>query len=1043
MSTDPLLAPGAYARILDEELQELIARSPDLLQTLRAIEEEEEPGQFSLLLGQVFQQALRQCNSATRTAVLNRLIELLGAQEGLDYLARKRILRPPRMVTSVYQRGPIDQPWPLPHTPLNTSCLFTGAAGTPSLEHELAQEMRSTDRLDLLVSFIKLSGLRLLMPALQELTNRQVPIRVITTSYMGASDPEAIEWLVRRPNVELKVSYDTERTRLHAKAYHFYRQSGYSTAYIGSANLTRAAITSGLEWTVKITEQDQPALMQQFRGEFEGYWGNQAFETCQEDNLDKFRRAIHSAKAREKGSETRFFAEITPRPFQERILEKLRAERSVHNSYRNLVVAATGTGKTVISALDYKHFCSVRLPRPRLLFLAHRVEILEQACDCFRTVFRDYNFGGILGGTHVPTATDHLFCTIASAASRNLIRDLPADYYEYIVVDEAHHGAAPSYQPLYEHFRPLIWLGLTATPERMDGQSILPEYNNRIAAEIRLPEALEERLLCPFHYFGITDPVSLDDDSFWRNGQYRVDALNNIYTGDDIRARQRVEALFEALETYQAFGIRTRAIGFCASIKHAHYMKDAFLKRGIRTDTLLGETEGDRRQQIVQAFRNGDIQVLFTVDVLNEGFDLPEINLVMFLRPTDSLTVFLQQLGRGLRHAHDKDCLTVIDLVGQQHRNCRIDRKFASLLPRQRMRIDDEVEHDFPHLPPGCNIYLQPVARKQILQHIRRTLRDIQKLTIESLATMSARRGHPPSFGEFVHESQVDPIELLSKGTWSSWKARAHVQPQTQDPDESDLRKAMLRLVTRNSPTLLEHVRRQAQSVIAEPGDAHQPSESVEAVMLHYLLFNRPGSALSKPETAQALLRRNPNMARDIEEIAAWRQDTSDIVSIRPQLPFDCPLDLHAAYGSNEIKAALGVATMETAGPTGTGVIHVKDLRAYLHFVTFNKSDKDFSPTNRYHDYLLNRAQLHWESMSTTTRASVTGQNYIHFGERGYTILFFARLNKDVAGITSPFTYLGPARALLHCEGDRPIRMIWKLAHPVPAEMYEQNCVGG
>ena len=326
MSTDPLLAPGAYARILDEELQELIARSPDLLQTLRAIEEEEEPGQFSLLLGQVFQQALRQCNSATRTAVLNRLIELLGAQEGLDYLARKRILRPPRMVTSVYQRGPIDQPWPLPHTPLNTSCLFTGAAGTPSLEHELAQEMRSTDRLDLLVSFIKLSGLRLLMPALQELTNRQVPIRVITTSYMGASDPEAIEWLVRRPNVELKVSYDTERTRLHAKAYHFYRQSGYSTAYIGSANLTRAAITSGLEWTVKITEQDQPALMQQFRGEFEGYWGNQAFETCQEDNLDKFRRAIHSAKAREKGSETRFAAEIT-RPFQERILEKLRAEQ--------------------------------------------------------------------------------------------------------------------------------------------------------------------------------------------------------------------------------------------------------------------------------------------------------------------------------------------------------------------------------------------------------------------------------------------------------------------------------------------------------------------------------------------------------------------------------------------------------------------------------------------------------------------------------------------------------------------------------------------
>ncbi len=1043
MSTDPLLAPGAYARILDEELEELIALSPDLLQTLRELEEEEEPGQFSLLLGQMFLQALRQCSSATRATLLNRLIELLGAQEGLDYLVRKKILHPPRMLTSVYRRGPIDQPWPLPHTALNTSFLFTGAAGTPTLEHELAKEMQSADRLDLLVSFIKLSGLRLLMPALQELTKRQVPVRVITTSYMGASDPEAIEWLVRCPNVQLKVSYDTERTRLHAKAYHFYRQSGYSTAYIGSANLTRAAITSGLEWTVKITEQDQPAVMQQFRGEFEGYWSNEAFEACQEENLEKFRRAIRGAKAREKEAGIRFFAEITPRPFQERILERLHAEREVHKSCRNLVVAATGTGKTVISALDYKGFCSTRLPRPRLLFLAHRVEILEQACDCFRTVLRDYNFGDILGGVHEPTATDHLFCTIASAASRRLIRRLPKDYYEYIVVDEAHHGAAPSYQPLYEHFTPQIWLGLTATPERMDGLSILPEYNNRIAAEIRLPEALEERLLCPFHYFGITDPVSLDDDNFWRNGQYRVDALTNIYTGDDIRARQRVEALFGAFEEYQVFGNRTRAIGFCASVKHAHYMKDAFIERGIRADTLLGETEGDRRPQIVQDFRNGEIQVLFTVDVLNEGFDLPEINLVMFLRPTDSLTIFLQQLGRGLRHAPDKDCLTVIDLVGQQHRSCRIDRKFAALLPRQRMRIDQEAEHDFPHLPPGCNIYIQPVARKQILQHIRQTLRDIQKLTLESLATMSAQRGRPPSFGEFVHESQVDPIELLRKDTWSAWKARAGLRPPITDPDESDLRGAMVRLATRNGPALLENIRREAQFALGESVAAYQPPKPVEAVMLHYLLCNRPVSTCPEPESTHLLLRRNPNMARDIEEIGAWRQSVSDILPVRPEMPFDCPLDLHAAYGSKEIKAALGVATMETAGPTGTGVIHVKDLRAYLHFVTFNKSEKDFSPTNRYHDYLLNRTQLHWESMSTTTQESATGQNYIHFRDRGYTILFFARLNKRIGRITCPFTYLGPASALLHYEGDRPIRMIWKLTHAVPAEMYELNRLGG
>jgi superfamily II DNA or RNA helicase len=1043
MSSDPLLAPGAYARILDEELKDLIAHSPGLQPTLRKLEEEEEPEQFNLLLGQVFLEALRQCKSATRANLLNSLIELLGAQEGLDYLVRKRILHPLKMLTSVHREVPAGQPWPLPQTALNMSFLFTGAAGTPTLEHELTKEMRSADRLDLLVSFIKLSGLRLLMPALQELTKRQVPVRVITTSYMGASDPEAIEWLVQCPNVRLKVSYDTERTRLHAKAYHFYRQSVFSTAYIGSANLTRVAITSGLEWTVKITEQDQPAVMQQFRGEFEGYWSSEAFETCQKADLEKFRRAICGARAKEKEAGIRFFAEITPRPFQERILEKLRAEREVHKSYRNLIVAATGTGKTVISALDYKDFCGTKLPRPKLLFLAHRVEILEQACDCFRTVLRDYNFGDILGGVHEPAATDHLFCTIASANSRSLVRGLPKDYYEYIVVDEAHHGAAPSYQPLYEHFTPQIWLGLTATPERMDGKSILPEYNYRIAAEIRLPEALEERLLCPFHYFGITDPVSLDDDKFWRNGQYRVDALTNIYTGDDIRAWQRVEALFSAFEEYKLFGDRTRAIGFCASVKHAHYMKDVFLERGIQADTLLGETEGNRRSEVVQAFRNGEIQALFTVDVLNEGFDLPEINLVMFLRPTDSLTIFLQQLGRGLRHAPDKDCLTVIDLVGQQHRSCRIDRKFAALLPRQRMRIDEEAEHDFPHLPPGCNIYIQPVARRQILQHIRQTLQDIQRFTLESLATMSAQRGRTPSFEEFIHETQVDPIELLRKDTWSAWKARAGLQPPTKDPDQSDLHKAMVRLATRNSPTLLENVRREAQFALGESATVYQPPKPAEAIMLHYLLRNRPALARSEPEKTLHLLQNNPNMARDIDEIAAWRQHVSDIVPFRPELPFDCPLDLHAAYGYEEIKAALGVATMETAGPTGTGVIHAKHLRAYLHFVTFNKSEKDFSTTNRYQDYLLNRTQLHWESMSTTTQESATGQNYIHFAERGYTILFFARLNKKDGRIICPFIYLGPASALLRYEGNRPIRMIWELKHPLPAEMYELNGRGG
>lgn len=1044
MSNQPKLISGAYARIIDEELTELLKNSPELAVTLRKLDDEEEPQQYSQLLCNLLEVALRRFQSEERMELVNRLLELLGAREGQEYILRRKILGSRELLTSIHVRNPVAIPWPLPSTALNTSYLFTGAPGAPSLDHELRQEMRSADRVDFLVSFIKRSGLRLIMPALEEITARGVSIRVITTSYMGASDPEAIAWLVRCPHVQLKVSYDTEHTRLHAKAYHFYRRNGYSTAYIGSANLSGAAITSGLEWTVKITERDQSSVLNQFRGEFEAYWESDNFEVCREEHLDRFRKAIRQAQARQERPEARFFAEITPRPFQERILEKLQTERVVHSSFKNLIVAATGTGKTVISALDYQRYCGIRNPKPRLLFIAHRVEILEQARDCFRAVLRDFNFGDILGGPHEPFAMDYLFSTIASANSRAIIQDLPVTYYDFIIIDEAHHGAALSYRPIYRHFTPRIWLGLTATPERMDGKSILPEFNDRIAAEIRLPEALEERLLCPFHYFGVTDPVSLQEEGFWRNGKYSIDALTAVYTGDDIRARQRIDVLFKALEKYEPVNEHTRAIGFCASVKHAEFMKQVFISRGVTADVLLGETHENERPEIVQNFRSGNLQFVFTVDVLNEGFDLPEINLVMFLRPTDSLTVFLQQLGRGLRHAPGKDCLTVIDLVGQQNRKYRIDRKFAALLPRQRMRIDDEVEAEFPHLPPGCNIYLERVAREQVVRHIRQSLRNIEIMTAESLVTYAENLRRSPSFGEFIDYSGMNPLQLLQKRTWSSWKALARLNAPPADPDQQLLNGSMLRLVQRDGPTLLDDVRNLTRISMNET-TANYAAESPErGYMLHYLLYNRKEPRITGPDAMVEVLRRNPTMNKDLFEICEWRCNGTDIpTNSLLATRVGCPLDLHASYSSNEIKAAFGLANYKTAGPTGTGVIHLEARNIYLHFVTFVKSDKDFSPTNRYHDYLLSRKRLHWESQSQTSRDSRTGQNYIHFKTRGYTILFFARINKMIEGETCPFVYLGPASELVSYESDRPIKMVWEMADPVPAEFYEAARLGG
>lgn len=270
------LPTGLYERLIDEELHQIIVAHPELRVVLRQIDDESAPHAYAQFVSQLLQQALRIVSPEARLPLLNRLIDLLSAQDGLDYLWRRRLLNEERSLLTEVTRK--TKPSPRPVTPLNSSALLTGQGGDPPLEHELRAEMASADRVDMLVSFIKWSGLRLLIPALEQLATRQVPVRILSTSYMGASDPSALEWLTRQPNIEVRLSYDTTTTRLHAKAYHFWRDSGYSTAYIGSANISHAAMTQGLEWTVKVTAQDMPHILDRFGAEFAVYWESRDFE---------------------------------------------------------------------------------------------------------------------------------------------------------------------------------------------------------------------------------------------------------------------------------------------------------------------------------------------------------------------------------------------------------------------------------------------------------------------------------------------------------------------------------------------------------------------------------------------------------------------------------------------------------------------------------------------------------------------------------------------------------------------------------------------
>lgn len=1019
---------GVYERLLDEELQSLLDENPTLRSILRSIDDEASPSTYAQFVARLVEKALRISKSDSRIELVNRLLELLAAVDGMNFVRRKRLINTSQnLLLEIRDTGP---PFPRPETNLRESALLTGQGADPPLEHELRAEMMTADGVDILVSFIKWSGLRLLIPGFEILRERSVPIRVVSTSYMGASDPVALEWLEKQPNIEVRLSFDTGGTRLHAKAYRFFRSSGFSTAYIGSANMSRAAMTQGLEWTVKVTEQDMHPMMERFAAEFESYWESPDFEPFTESEFSRFRKAVHDADRYDQ-SRPRFFADITPRPFQMRILDALTAARQNGNA-RNLLVAATGTGKTVISALDYRRVVEAHGERLSLLFVAHRKEILGQALDCFRTVLRDPNFGELLADGHEPEDWQFVFASVQSIIRRRPW-DSPggADQYQFVVVDEVHHGTAASYRPLFENLKPTVLLGLTATPERLDGTSVLPDFGGQFAAEIRLPEALEEKLLCPFHYFGVTDNVDLSEDRFWRNGHYDTNQIESVYTGDDIRARQRLDLIIEALYRYIPELSEVRGIGFCAGVRHARYMASKFNSAGIRSEVVLGDTPSEERATRQSRFRNGELTFLFVVDVLSEGVDVPEINTVLFLRPTESLTVFLQQLGRGLRHHPGKDCLTVLDFVGQTHRRYRLDTKYSALLSRRRRRIDREIENDFPHLPPGCSIQLERVARERVLSKVRQVLADMSSYVTETIRSWDQERAVPLTLDSFLAETSISPIELLSKGTWSEWKAKARRLPPPSDPDIETGRKSLVRIASRTDPDLISAI-----EAVAEDSSAINDRYGVA---FHYLAWGKKGGTAGVEEVADSVRRwkSNPSWVSDTLELCQWRRTHGEIPTRQIELPFGAPFFLHAAYGLSDIKALLGLSSVSKPGATGTGVLHAKGIKCYIHLITFRKNERDFSPSTRYRDYPISRRRIHWESQSTISQESPTGQNYVNFLERGYTILFFARADKKTEGETAPFLFLGPASHLVSVSGDRPMSMVWQLQYSMPAALYE------
>lgn len=923
-----------------------------------------------------------------------------------------------------------------PITSIAESSLFTGSKLEPNMLNELKKEILSSDEIDFLVSFIKWSGIRVIIEDLKAFTNKGGKLRIITTSYMEATDYKAIIELGKLENTEIKISYDIKRTRLHAKAYMFKRKTGFTTAYIGSSNLSNPALTSGLEWNLKVTEKDSFDIIKKFEATFESYWNDTEFKLFNDENETdkKILREALKKKVNTEDVNFHFSFDIRPYYYQKEILESLQVERGVFGRNKNLIVAATGVGKTVISAFDYKQFIKRNPTKTKLLFVAHREEILAQSRDAFRAILKDSNFGEMLVGRNIPDAFDQLFVSIQSFNSKDLRNKLSKDFYDFIIVDEFHHAAAKSYQQLLSHFEPEILLGLTATPERMDGQDVTQFFEGKIAAEMRLTEAINEKLLSPFQYFCVSDTVDLSTLKWSKKG-YDVRELENVYTSNKIRSNQIVNSLYKYVTDID----EVKGLGFCVGVEHTKYMANYFNQRGIPSIALYGDSDHILRKNAKKQLINGEIKFIFVADLFNEGVDIPDVNTILFLRPTESLTVFLQQLGRGLRIADGKECLTVLDFIGQAHKNYSFEEKFRALIGKTKHSVKHYVEEGFSNLPRGSFIQLEKQAKKYILKNIKQQANTKIHL-INKMKYFEQETGHTLTFANFLNYYKLTIYDFYGRNGDRSFQrmlVEAGLNKDFTNYNEEKVTKRLSKLFHLNSKRLLEFFINYVNA--AKEIRPKNKEEKLMLNVLYYTFFQHhpEKEGFSSINSALHSILDNYHMRKEISDLLNYLYAAINTLEKENDFNFTTPLTVHSTYTKDQIMAALDYYNEESSPEFREGVKYFKDKEMDAFFITLNKSEKDFSPSTLYEDYAINEKLFHWQTQSRTSVKSPTGQRYINHKKTGNTIALFVREYKKENGYTAPFTFLGTCEYVKH-SGDRPISIVWRLKEEIPPALMQK-----
>lgn len=897
------------------------------------------------------------------------------------------------------------------------------------------------------VAFINFSGIQLLLDTFRDLELKGVEGKIITSTYLNFTEPKALEKIKSFSNIDLKVFIaNKDNGGFHTKAYIFENKDDYKII-IGSSNITQSALKSNVEWNVRVVSKKEDTFIKDVLKEYDKLWDfteivNEEFINTYESFVKEIRKIDSSKKI-----EFENYQLIKPNEMQVKAIDNLNRLRAFGEN-KALVIAATGTGKTYMSAFDVVNF------KPKkMLFIVHREEILKSAEKTFKRLVKNKSkTTGLLTGSSKELNADYLFSTIQSM--NNNLYEFKPEEFEYIVVDEAHHAGSPTYKKVIEYFKPKFLMGMTATPERSDSENIFDIFDNNVALEVRLREALDLDLVIPFHYFGITDIEGVDLSDI---------SLDNISeVSKRLKVNERVDFIIKKMNFYGYDGEKLKAIGFCATIDHAEYMATEFNKRGIKSVSLTGENSPKEREEYIKKLESDeeDLQVIFTVDIFNEGVDIPSINLVLMLRPTNSPIVFIQQLGRGLRKHEDKSFLTVLDFIGNHNKAFLIAIALNGSRYYDKDSLRVAVATEFANLPGCTNIQMDRISQERILEQLgAENFNSMKYLKEEYLEFKIMRSGKIPYLlmDYFKYDGAPDPIKFINKEkTYLGFVAKMEKDEVIQGllgneifskvlkelssklPVKRVYEFAIMHYLLNHSKITLEEGKNQILKYIKDVDNGsvehafrclNQEYYDSAQVKSNIKCFDYSDGVLNDTEEFLSIIK-NKDFRVYIEDIVnyglfRYKKEFGDNYY---GVPF---LKLYEQYQMVDT-ALLSNYTKIHSSFRGSGLI--TNGNEYFLFIDLHKED-DIKESINYEDKFISRNIFQWQTPNSTSQTSDRGKNIIFNKERNINLHLFVRKYKQIDGKVEPYIYIGKGNTIEY-SGEKPITVALELENEIPSSLY-------